>query len=176
MGHHIFSENFIVEIVGQDGAEVSPGQIGSVVVTHLNNYSMPLIRYEIGDLSSLLDDECPCGRNLPMPGPIEGRITDVIVTPDERFMCLSTFGSRVLDKTHVEQFQIYQGSRYELTVRAVLEPRWRKLEGEFIQRGVQSIVGEGMRVRVEFPEAINMRLSGKRHLVKSSVMPRIPDP
>jgi phenylacetate-CoA ligase len=123
VGHHISSENLIVEIVGHDGAEVSPGQIGSIIVTDLNNYSMPLIRYEIGDLSYLLDDECTCGRALPMLGRIEGRITDVIVTPDEGFMCLSTFESRVLHRTHVEQFQIHQGSRYEPTVRAVLQPK-----------------------------------------------------
>jgi phenylacetate-CoA ligase len=176
VGHHISSENLIVEIIGHDGAEVSPGRVGSVVITDLNNYSMPLIRYEIGDLSSLLDDECPCGRTLPLLGRIEGRITDAIVTPDEHFMCLSTFESRVLHRTHVEQFQIYQGSRYELTVRVVLEPRWRRLEGEFIHRGVQSIVGEDMKVRVEFPEVIEARPSGKRQLVKSSVMPRIREP
>jgi phenylacetate-CoA ligase len=176
VGHHISSENLIVEVVGRDGAEVSPGQIGSVLVTDLNNYSMPLIRYEIGDLSSLLDDECPCGRSLPLLGRIEGRITDAIIISNERFRCLSTFESVVLYKTHVEQFQVHQSSRYELTVRAVLQPKWRRLEGEFIQRGVQSIVGEDMKVTVEFPEVIEARPSGKRHLVKSSVMPRIWEP
>jgi phenylacetate-CoA ligase len=173
VGHHVSSENVIVEIVGTNGAAVSRGQIGSVVITDLNNYTMPLIRYKIGDLSSLLDDECPCGRGLPLLGPIEGRITDVIVTPDGRFMCLSTFGSRVLHETHVEQFQIHQGSRYELTARVVLGPQWRKVEGEIIRRKIQSIVGDAMKVRVDFPEVLEMRPSGKRCLVKSAVMPRI---
>ena len=173
VGHHVSSENLITEVLGRDGAEVSPGEIGSVVITDLNNYSMPLIRYEMGDLASLLDDECPCGRGLPLLGQIEGRITDVIVTPDGRFMCLSTFGSRVLMKTHVEQFQIQQGSRYELTVRAILDPKWREAEGEFIRRRIQSIVGEDMKVRIEFPRALDVKASGKRNLVKSSVLPQI---
>ena len=175
VGHHIASENVVVEIVGADRDAVPTGQIGSVVITDLNNYTMPLIRYEIGDLSSLLDDECPCGRELPLLGKVEGRVTDVIVTPDGRFMCLSTFGNRVLYRTHVEQFQIDQSSKYELIVRAILASRWRKMEGEFIQHGIQSIVGDQMKVRVEFPEVLETRPSGKRYLVRSTLDPRITD-
>ena len=172
IGHHISSENVIVEIIGRDGTPVPAGQVGSVVLTDLNNFTMPLIRYEIGDMSSLLEDECPCGRGLPLLGPVEGRITDVLVTPDGRFMCLSTFYGRVLSNTHVEQFQIHQSSLREITVRAILRPEWRTVEADYIQRVVGEIVGDEVKVKVEFPEMLEVRGSGKRCLVKSDLLPR----
>jgi phenylacetate-CoA ligase len=54
------------------------------VCTGLVNDAMPLIRYRIGDRGRLApgNEACPCGRALPVLAAIEGRSTDVLVTPD----------------------------------------------------------------------------------------------
>ena len=49
-GHHVVAEGYIVEIL-RDGEPARPGEIGEVVITDLNNYCMPFIRYRIGDLA-----------------------------------------------------------------------------------------------------------------------------
>lgn len=165
------SENIIVEIIGRNGEPAPGGEVGSIVITDLNNCAMPLIRYQIGDQASRLDDECPCGRALPLLGPIEGRIMDIIVTPDGRFDYYSGLGE-TLRETHVEQFQIHQHSRHELVVHAVISPEWREIERERIRQKIRAIVGGDMEIRVEFHEALEGLQSGKRRLVRSDIIPR----
>ena len=43
----------IVEVLDDEGKDVSPGELGNIHITHLDNYLMPLIRYKIGDLGIL---------------------------------------------------------------------------------------------------------------------------
>ena len=62
-GLHVNADALIVEV---EPAPNLPSGMGRVLVTDLLNRSMPLIRYEIGDLASLESDmRCPCGRSLP---------------------------------------------------------------------------------------------------------------
>jgi phenylacetate-CoA ligase len=63
-GYHINADNVIVEIV-RDDKPVEPGEIGQVVITNLNRYAMPIIRYKNGDLARLGTEPCPCGCRLP---------------------------------------------------------------------------------------------------------------
>lgn len=84
---HLWPEACILEVLeeGSD-APVPPGQIGRFVCTGLINRVMPLVRYEIGDRGVIAppDFECPCGRRLPALLTVEGRLDDVILTPDGR--------------------------------------------------------------------------------------------
>ena len=51
-GHHVIAESYIVEIL-KNGVPAKPGEIGEVVITDLNNYCMPMIRYRVGDLAAM---------------------------------------------------------------------------------------------------------------------------
>ena len=42
--------------------EVQPGKKGELVLTSLTKEAMPLIRYCTGDITSIREDECQCGR------------------------------------------------------------------------------------------------------------------
>ena len=53
-GHHVVGESYMVEVLW-DGRAGRPGELGEVVVTDLNNFCMPFIRYRIGDLAVALD-------------------------------------------------------------------------------------------------------------------------
>jgi len=48
--YHIHMENSIVEII-TDNRPSRPGELGRIVVTQLDNYAMPLIRYDLGDMA-----------------------------------------------------------------------------------------------------------------------------
>jgi len=72
-GMHIHYD-VIVEIVNPaTGEAVPPGEIGEVVVT-CNNKTYPLARFGTGDLSSVTEDVCPCGRTGPRLTRIMGRV------------------------------------------------------------------------------------------------------
>ncbi len=76
-GWHI-CEDVIVEIVDPStGRCVEPGQLGEVVVTRLN-YIFFLLRFGTGDLSSIVESDCPCGRTSRRLSGISGRVGDAV--------------------------------------------------------------------------------------------------
>ncbi len=59
----VIDEDVILEIVKPGtGKPVKDGEVGEVVVTVLNNYELPIIRFATGDLSALMDGESITGR------------------------------------------------------------------------------------------------------------------
>lgn len=75
-GMHIHYD-VIVEIVDPSSGKVLPnGEPGEVVVT-CNNKIYPLVRFGTGDLSSVLDEPCECGRTSPRLTKIMGRADEV---------------------------------------------------------------------------------------------------
>ena len=61
--YHVLAPHVHIEILDEDGRTVPDGTLGQVVVTSLDNYLMPLIRYKIGDLAikSSTMSGCKCG-------------------------------------------------------------------------------------------------------------------
>lgn len=52
---HLMAENVYLEFLGN-----------KILVTDLNNYNQPLIRYEVGDMGEGVIQECECKRGLPV--------------------------------------------------------------------------------------------------------------
>jgi phenylacetate-CoA ligase len=74
---HVRANIVMVEAI-RHGVPAKPGEIGRAVVTDLENYNMPLIRYDIGDLIEVGNGPCPCGRNTDVIEQVHGRARDVI--------------------------------------------------------------------------------------------------
>jgi len=76
-GWHL-CEEVIVEIVDPaTGMHVNPGELGEVVVTRLNHIFF-LLRFGTGDLSSIVEEPCPCGRTSLRLAGIAGRVGDAV--------------------------------------------------------------------------------------------------
>ena len=59
----VIDENVILEIVKPGtGKPLKDSEVGEVVVTVLNNYELPIIRFATGDLSAILEGKCSTGR------------------------------------------------------------------------------------------------------------------
>lgn len=70
--YHVQSENLLVEVLDENDNPCEVGAIGRVVVSTLNNFAMPLIRYALLDRAEV-GAPCPCGRGLPVLKRILGR-------------------------------------------------------------------------------------------------------
>jgi phenylacetate-CoA ligase len=79
--YHVVPEFGLVEVL-RDGRRVQPGERGEIVATGFINPVMPLIRYSTGDSAVLGDGLCQCGRSTQTLERIEGRMDDVVVTPE----------------------------------------------------------------------------------------------
>jgi phenylacetate-CoA ligase len=113
-GLHITAEDVIIEIVDAQGAPVTPGDSGAIVVTHLASADFPFIRYATGDVGALDTRQCPCGRGLPLLKRVEGRVTDFVVALDGTVMHGLALIYVLRDLPQVRAFKIIQES-LELT-------------------------------------------------------------
>lgn len=79
-GIHIWSDIAYVEIIDpKTGESLPPGEQGEVTVTMLQKEALPMIRYRIGDISSIDNEVCACGRTHPRIQRITGRVDDMLI-------------------------------------------------------------------------------------------------
>ena len=79
-GIHVWKDIALVEILDPDTLEpVSPGERGEMVITILQKEAMPMIRYRIGDITALVEEECACGRTHPRIERLSGRVDDMLI-------------------------------------------------------------------------------------------------
>lgn len=78
-GFHIWADIALVEVLDENDEPVKEGEKGAIVVTMLQKEAFPLIRYKIGDISSLNWTRCKCGRTHPRLQRLSGRTDDMLV-------------------------------------------------------------------------------------------------
>jgi phenylacetate-CoA ligase len=79
-GFHIWSDIALVEIVDPTtGEPLEPGQKGELTITILQKEALPMIRYRIGDITTMDDEVCACGRTHPRIQRIQGRVDDMLI-------------------------------------------------------------------------------------------------
>lgn len=166
-GLHVSDELYILEFV-KEGEHVSQGEHGRILVTSLYHRAQPFIRYDIGDISTPLDDKCPCGRGLSLMSSVEGRYVDVLQTSAGKLIFASVFSSWVSD-VQVRQFQIEQLDRKRLIVRIVPDTRYDRRSAETIASRAKAVMGADIDVTVQEENVIVDYESGKRQIVKSHV-------
>lgn len=163
---HITSENVIVEFI-KDGKAVGPGEDGEIVVTHLDNYAMPFIRYRTGDIGQPSDETCPCGRGLEVMKVLKGRATDFIITSDGRWVHGLALIYVIRDIPGVQQYQIVQEDVDSIRVRLVVAEDVFPPDGEDrIREGICKRLGTEVKVETERVDRIQQDPSGKyRHVI-----------
>jgi phenylacetate-CoA ligase len=79
-GLHVNEDHFIVEVIDPKTlAPLEPGVEGELVFTTITKEGFPLIRYRTGDMASLMEGECPCGRTFTRMSRVTGRCDDMLL-------------------------------------------------------------------------------------------------
>ncbi len=79
-GLHIFEDHFYPEIIDSKTGEVLPyGEKGELVITSLTKQAFPIIRYRTGDITSLDQTPCRCGRTHVRMKSVMGRADDMLI-------------------------------------------------------------------------------------------------
>ena len=112
--YHVQSENVLVEVVDDEGNACGVGETGRVLVSSLNNYATPLVRYEIGDCATV-GAPCPCGRGLPVLERVDGRARGVLRYPDGR-VAFPVFTIACRKAAPFRELQLVQESLQQLRV------------------------------------------------------------
>jgi phenylacetate-CoA ligase len=153
-GLHINSEYGILELVEETPSRPvnGDGQVytARVVGTSLHNFSMPLLRYEVGDLVEVDEhpEVCACGRALPRVRRINGRQEDVLVLPDGRVVTTLFI---VFDQAPaIAQGQVIQEEPNRLRVRLVPTPAYTARSEQQFLHYLRRFVGRDMKVELEY--------------------------
>jgi phenylacetate-CoA ligase len=79
-GFHIWGDIALTEIIDpKTGEPVAPGEKGELTITILQKEALPMIRFRIGDITSMDEGVCPCGRTHPRVQRIQGRVDDMLI-------------------------------------------------------------------------------------------------
>lgn len=130
---YLMTPHVVVEILDENNEEVPDGKMGYVVLTCLTNYTMPIIRYRVGDLAIKLPrQDYPAKRDFQFPllKKVIGRNTDVIFTQSGNFLVVQVVEALFEEVEEILQFKIIQHTINQLEVQYVaLEP----LNGQLIK-------------------------------------------
>lgn len=159
-GHfHIFQESCIVEILDEDGRPSKPGEAGEIVVTNLNAFDAPFIRYRTGDLGIKGADGCACGWKTPFLQSIEGRVEDYILKKD---------GSKLTKLINIpkggagiQAAQLIQERPGQLEVRIVPAADFKPESMNIVMSNARYYLGGDMDVSWRAVEALEKTASGK---------------
>jgi phenylacetate-CoA ligase len=168
--YHIFMPHVAVEIVDDEGFPVKTGEIGNIVITRLDAGAMPLLRYKIGDIGRKgADDSCPCGRGLETLSKIEGRDTDIIITPNGNRLIVHFFTGIFEYYQSIDTFKVTQEKPGEIIVELVInsdfkEEHWTELKKEILEKG-----DPDLEIHLKLVNEIPLEKSNKRRFVISKL-------
>ena len=119
-GLHVNADQLIIECVDDDGQPVEPGQPGTVAVTNLCGYTMPFIRYCLGDICTPIGDRCSCGSSFPLISAPLGRQDDVLRLPSGKILSTTGLGLIMMKLDEVDQYRFIQESPARIVLQLVL--------------------------------------------------------
>jgi len=110
-GMHILEDYAYTELLPSDTKDQY-----RLIATNLFNESMPLIRYETGDLVIPEKVSCSCGRNFPLVKNILGRPGQLLVHHDGYYLPSVNFYTFFSKRDEVFRFQIIQSKADEIKI------------------------------------------------------------
>jgi phenylacetate-CoA ligase len=161
---HVNSDLHVVELVDRGG----PAQ--NVVLTPLDNFGMPLIRYVNDDLASPITDSCPCGLPYPTMTAVQGRTSDNFKAPDGRIIHGEYLTHLMYGIDGVRQFQFVQRAPRNVVLSVVKDQGF----ADTTERQLHRVATEfracfGFPLETEFVRSISPSPSGKTRFTISMV-------
>jgi phenylacetate-CoA ligase len=169
-GLHVGCESFYVEFLKEDGSLADDGEQGKIMVTSLENYAMPFLRYDTGDLGVFSDEKCACGRKLPLIKELSGRVIDLVKTPSGKI--ISVHYLTLLFEDYSQYFKNFQAIQRRKDFLEVLVEPTEKLSKEVEEEVVGKIrehTGGDMKVSMKRVSEIPLSSAGKRTILRSEV-------
>lgn len=169
IGYHINIDTCAMEFI-KDAENVADGEMGEIVLTDLNSYAMPFIRYSIGDLGIPSAEQCGCGRGLPLMKQIVGRVDDIVKLPNGRTFSPRGFTAFMRQfSSSVSQFRIIQEKKTQFTMelvagRSFSESTLYQLDAKF-----KEFLGADIQLNVTIVDEITREKSGKIRSIISKV-------
>jgi phenylacetate-CoA ligase len=167
-GMHYFAPGVILETVNPDGMP-SDDSLGSLIVTDLWNYAMPLIRYQVGDLVRLESAPCKCACRLPRIGAVAGRVVDAVIKPGGEMIAGQALIS-VIRKSEIDaRVQIIQKAPDRFILNYASDKSLPENTLRFIRSGFNNVIENQVIIDFNKVEEIERDKSGKFRYIKNDI-------
>lgn len=168
---HINQENLVVEREGGNNGAAE----GELLVTNLDLSPMPLLRYRMGDLGSVGDGGCACGRTLQVLSNLLGRTGEVFVAKDGRmispnFWCRVFMSDRYAGQ--IRRFQVVYTKEKNLRIVIARGPGYSEEAETYIREVVRTNFSADTRLDFEYVAEILPQVSGKYQMVVNEAKPQ----
>lgn len=164
-GFHMDIYNYFFEYIKEENYAKND-EIGEIVATNLNNYVFPFIRYKIGDGALVTNQSCQCKINLPIVKKIYGRLKDYIKTPTGKDLA-----GGVIDVEfeylydYINHYRVIQIAHDELLVKLVPTNKMNEEIRKNIEKRIQNLTDDTMKVKVQLVSEITTLKSGKKRAI-----------
>jgi phenylacetate-CoA ligase len=161
------------DFVVLEEARVESGLPRPFLLTSLQNYSMPFIRYRNEDCGYLSDETCSCGNHFPLMRLEIARTSDNFLFSGGRVVHGEFFTHLMYGNSGVLKFQFHQTAVDEIILWLVPEPGNKEAREAKIKdaiRQIHEITRENpVRVVVREVESIPLSKAGKHRFTRSDV-------
>jgi phenylacetate-CoA ligase len=162
---HVTAENAVLEMVDlRSGEPVAPGSTGAVLVTDLNNFSMPRLRYSLGDAASYSGKKCYCSLGLPVLKDLQGRVDELLVTKSGSLVSGQLINNMVRNARGLDKYRLTQHTPELATIEIVKNEAYSASEIESLINGICDAM-EGINISVKYVEDIAPGPSGKQRYI-----------
>lgn len=173
---HVWEDMAFLEILDPERDRlVQNGAQGEIVGTNLHNFATPFIRYRQGDLASLHESTCRCGRTFRAIRDLVGRCNDAFHfdhgTVSPAYLLDSVYSLLLNERYPIADFCLIQESRngvlfqYSVPRRQAAPPDL----GPSIERSLSVLLPAGVTVRAVHTAYMYKTASGKRNPIVSLV-------
>lgn len=147
-----------------------PANSGRLILTSFTTHGTPLVRYDIGDVLTLSEEECNCGNNNPVIKSIEGRIDDYIYSPENGKINLGNVSNTLKNTEGIVKFQAVQDDLNEITILIETDPKlYNNNIEEIFRENWTDRVGKDMKITFKSVPHIEHESSGKFRIVKNNI-------
>lgn len=164
-GMHVMTDHVLLEIVKDNGTPAAPGETGEAIVTGLNNWSMPFIRYRLGDVLMPLDEKCSCGDPRPLIRVMGGRVANFMFGRHNRLgdLTFNLIVRHLYDNGYqgIQEYRVVQRSEILFEVWIVRTPAWAPVIQKLFTEKVQSMLGSDIQLDFKFVDTIPLSPAGK---------------
>ena len=154
------NENIYIEVIGEDGKQITEGGEGRILLTALHNKAMPFIRYEIGDKAVIAP-----GKNEIELKRILGGVNDIVILPSGKKSSGVSFyfiTRSIMEKIDsLKEFIIRQVALDKFVFDVVSDEEISDSDKKMIQKNLDTYLETGLSFEINRVDKIKRTKAGK---------------
>jgi len=154
----------VIEIIGNSNE-------GEILVTSFTTHGTPIIRYRIGDVMKISNEECGCGSAQPIVENIYGRNTDYLYSKERgKIVSVNLANSLKNIPNAIKQVQFIQDKIDEIIIKLVVDKNtYKDKYDNDLMDEMKYRFGNNVKFVIKKVDFIEREKSGKYRFIKNSL-------